>query len=960
MKLLDPAYPVHARDRARWPDILTVHDDATSLRAVTTPGWDEVTRLFGEALEQDESARAQFLERACGSQTWLRREVESLLDAHTRAGAFFETRVGATQARLAAMDDDLVGHRLGPYQVEELLGRGGMGAVYRARRSAPEREVALKVVRLESGGPESARRFEAECQILARLEHPWIASLFDAGTTPEGRAYFVMELVRGRPLDEACDASRFGLRQRLDLFLKVCAAVSYAHGRLVVHRDLKPGNILITPDGQPKLLDFGIARLMGDGSPDGLTDTGLRLMTPEFASPEQVRGEPATVATDVHGLGLLLALLLTGRAPFRLRSSAPAELVRVVCVEEPRAPSANVGAARTEGTPGFEPPEPRRSLARLLQGDLDAIASKALRKEPQERYTSVEQLAADVRAYLDGRPVQARGGRWRYRLGKFARRQRLPLSLAAALVAAVAGGWAATARQARVARDERQRAERRFDDVRRLSTRFLFEFHDTVAELPGSAAARAMVLKTAVDYLDKLAREAGDDTALRIELARAYRRLGMAQGIPGTGNLGDSTGALQSLRQALQVLDQVAPGARVERAYRSARIDVCVDLARAHEQAGQYDAFRDLLAEAAREAAALRNEAREVAELESVGRAYYDWSFALERDGHLAQAEAAASASLSVSEQLRARWPGQHSHVRRLAPASHRVASLQLRLGRVADAQRHAQVAVELRRAAYTPTNAQATRGLVAALPALAAALARSGDAAGADAVYAEALQAAEHLARGDPRDRQARNDAAAVAGEWCAAQNRAGRRERPRDLCLQALRVFEADAAEPDELTQFNLASTRLLTGRERELQGATREALALYERALVAAQGHVLAGGGESTARLLAEIWIGLTRVRLALGQVHAAQATGRKAVDLLAPLARGSQDAETLELHVAAHVALARVAAAGGAGASEPCATLVPAAASVEALHARSEEQAFLRPLLSQYQELADACR
>jgi non-specific serine/threonine protein kinase/serine/threonine-protein kinase len=927
---------------------------------VNPADWDDVKRLFGEALEHDESKRAEFLERTCGSRMWVRSEVESLLDAHARAGAFFETRAGATQPRQVATDDDLVGQRLGPYQVEELLGRGGMGAVYRARRSTPEREVALKVVRLESGGPDSERRFAAECQILARLEHPWIASLFDAGTTPEGRAYFVMELVRGQALDEMCRRTRPSLRERLDLFLKLCEAVSYAHGRLVVHRDLKPGNILITTDGRPKLLDFGIARLLGEASPSAVTDTGLRLMTPEFASPEQVRGELATVATDVHGLGLLLSLLLTGRAPFLLRSSAPAELVRVVCVDEPRAPSASVGAPCTGPTSGFEPPEPARSLTRLLKGDLDAIVLKALRKEPRERYTSVEQFAADVRAYLAGRPVQARGGRWRYRLGKFARRQRLPLALGAALVVAVAAGWVATARQAQVAREQRARAERRFNDVRRLSTQFLFEFHDTVAELPGSTAARAMVLKTAVDYLDKLAREAGDDTALRIELARAYRRLGQAQGVPGSGNLGDSAGALQSLQRARQVLDQVTPGARAERAYRSARIDVCVELARAHEQAGEYDSFHALLREAAQEAAALRDDARELTQLESVGRAYYDWSFALERNGRLVEAEAAAVASLSVSEQVRARWPERLNHARRLAPASHRVASIQLRLGRVAAARRHAQTAVELRRAGLAPANAQSIRGLVAALPTLALALERSGDLAGAEAAYAEALQAAQSLVQSDPRDRQARNDAAAVAGEWCAVQNRAGRRERPRDLCLQALRVFEAHASDSDELTQFNLASMSAATGRVRELQGATREALLLHERALAVAQGAVLAGGGESTVRLQADIWAGLARVRLTLGQIAAARAAGQKAAALLAPLARGSQDAETLELHVATHLALARIELAGGAGATAHCAVLVPAAASIATLSARGEEQTYLRPLLSEYQRLAEACR
>jgi non-specific serine/threonine protein kinase/serine/threonine-protein kinase len=940
---------------------LTVARDETSLGAVTATAWDEVKRLFGEALEQSPPTRAAWLDTACAGRTWVRREVESLLDAHERAGAFFDTRAHDTRPRVTpADDDDLAGRQLGPYRVEERLGRGGMGTVYRARRSSPEREVALKVVSVENAGDEARRRFQAETEILARFDHPYIARFYDADTTPEGRPYFVMELVRGQALDEACRDGRPGLRARLQLFLEVCEAVSYAHARLVVHRDLKPGNILIAPDGHPKLLDFGIARLLAGGpsSPHALTETGLRLMTPEFASPEQVRGEPATVATDVHGLGLLLGLLLTGRSPLRLRSSAPAELVRAVCVDEPLSPSASIGLPRAEGVPGFEPPESPRSLARLLSGDLDAIVSKALRKEPERRYASVEQLAADVRRYLEGRPVEARGGRWRYRLGKFARRQRLPLGLAAALVLAVATGWATTARQARVAREERARAERRFADVRQLASRFLFEFHDTVADLPGSTAAREMVVRTAAEYLDSLTREAGGDAELAMELARAYRRLGRAQGIPGSGMLGDTAAALRSLRQARQVLDQVDPARRGVPGYRAARIDVSVDLARALEQAGTYAEYHAALDEAAREARELRAETRELGDYESVARAYYDWSYGLERRGRLTQAAAAALESLAVSEEIRERWPQNANHSRRLGPSLHRLASLELRLGRVAEARRHAQAAVDLRRAAYRPDNALAARGLVAALPVLASALASAGDLEAAETVYAEALQVAGRLAADDPRDRQARNDMAALAGEWCGAYNRAGRRVR-HDVCRRALRVFETDARQPDELTQYNLAATRMMTAREIELSGDPGGALGLYERAFAAASGPVLAEGGDPTTRLLAEIECGQARAHLALGQARAAQPRARSAARRLEPGARGAEDTETLEMHVTAHMLLARIEAslAGDPGAG--CAALRPAAASVRALGPRATEQPVLRALLLEHQALASGC-
>jgi non-specific serine/threonine protein kinase/serine/threonine-protein kinase len=309
--------------------------------------------------------------------------------------------------------------------------------------------------------------------------------------------------------------------------------VQYAHLRLVIHRDLKPGNILVAADGAPKLLDFGIAKLLrADEAPATLT--GLPLMTPEYASPEQVKGEPVTTASDIYSLGVLLYELLARRRPYEIKTRAPEEVARVVCQVEPRRPSA------------VAPP----ALARQLAGDLDAIALKALRKEPQRRYASVQELSEDLGRHLAALPVRARGDRLAYLAGKFAQRHKAAAAAAALVALSLVGGIVATARQARIAERNRARAERRFDDVRSLARSFLFDFHDAVANVPGTLQARELVVKRGLEYLDSLAAEAGQDVALRRELAAGYQRLGDVQGGTLQANRGDTKGALASYQKA--------------------------------------------------------------------------------------------------------------------------------------------------------------------------------------------------------------------------------------------------------------------------------------------------------------------------------------------------------------------------------------------------------------------------
>lgn len=447
----------------------------------------------------------------------------------------FQTPYSATGA--------CAGGLLGPYRLERVIGNGGMGVVYLASRSDNEfrKHVAIKILQSGVMSAEMDRRFRQERQILASLEHPNIARLLDGGTTESGEPYFVMEYVSGGlPLDRYCEEHKLPLQQKLRLFLTVCSAVQYAHQRLVVHRDLKPGNILVSPDGVVKLLDFGIAKALSPLSRQddvARTRAGLMAMTPEYASPEQIRGDAISVASDVYTLGVVLYQLVTGRLPFEHGEGGIPELMRAICEQEPPKPSAQEGASKE------------------LAGDIDNIVLMALRKEPERRYGSVEQLGEDIRRFLAGLPVAARPATPVYRASKFLRRH-LYASVAAALfVASLAGGAVATLRQARIAQSNAAKAQARFEDLRKLAGEFIFELEGEISPLPGSTKARKMLVDKAKQYLELLAREHADDPKLSTELATAYATLGNVQRARNKHSLGDTEGARSSFRRALEVAD---------------------------------------------------------------------------------------------------------------------------------------------------------------------------------------------------------------------------------------------------------------------------------------------------------------------------------------------------------------------------------------------------------------------
>ena len=419
--------------------------------------WARVKELFEAAVELDSNQRAAFLDKECGGDESLRVEIESLLKSDELTGDFIEEPAFAIPGDLFPDngEEPFVGRHFGAYQVIREIGRGGLGAVYLAARADDEyrKQVAIKVIRRGLDTDDIIRRFRNERQILAQLDHPNIARLIDGGTTDDGLPYFVMEYVNGEPINAYCDANALPTTERLTLFRKVCAAVTYAHQNLVIHRDLKPSNILVTQSGEPKLLDFGIAKLLGTGD-ELFTQTipALRVMTPEYASPEQVKGEKIMTTSDVYSLGVLLYELLTGQRPYRLKTRTPEEIARAITEQEPERPSTAVTHAGSSPQSAIRNPK-------FLRGDLDNIVLMAMRKEPARRYSSVGQFSEDIRRHLTGLPVVARKDTVAYRTSKFVNRHRIGVAAASLVLLSLLGGIVATLIQVRTAHRERAKAE---------------------------------------------------------------------------------------------------------------------------------------------------------------------------------------------------------------------------------------------------------------------------------------------------------------------------------------------------------------------------------------------------------------------------------------------------------------------------------------------------------------------
>ena len=516
--------------------------------------WAErVAELVKSAVEREPESWPAFLDQECGSDAAMRAEIESLLKQQEHATRFIETPALHLAAESLVRDGAFhAGQTIGDYEILSLIGTGGMGEVYLAHDRHLHRKAALKFVRRGMDSDDILRRFQHEERLLASLNHPNIAQLYGSGVTTDGIPFFAMEYVEGERLDQYCNERGLAMVERLNLFRKVCAAVTYAHQHLVIHRDIKPANIRVTAEGEPKLLDFGIAKLLDaeGGQSSGQTLTLQGVMTPEYASPEQVRGENITTASDVYSLGVVLYELLTGQRPYRITSSRPDEIARAITEQEPTRPSTAITKFKDNQKSAF-------INQKSLRGDLDNIVLMAMRKEPARRYSSVGQFSEDIRRHLEGLPVIARKDTVGYRTAKFVRRNKIGVAAAAVVFVTLVGGIIATAwqakratREARLAAEQRDRAERRFEDVRHLSNALLFEIAPKIEHLEGATEARQSLLTQSLKYLDSLAQESGKDWALQSELAAAYEKIGDLQGNPTNPNLMVLTDALASYKKA--------------------------------------------------------------------------------------------------------------------------------------------------------------------------------------------------------------------------------------------------------------------------------------------------------------------------------------------------------------------------------------------------------------------------
>jgi non-specific serine/threonine protein kinase/serine/threonine-protein kinase len=740
--------------------------------------WQRVKEAFQTALGLGFEERAGFLNHFRSTEPHLYEELESLLHHHDDPQSILDDQDLLTNHLFHEEDESVwLNREIGPYRVIAKLGEGGMGAVYRAIRIDDHylKNVAIKLVRTGYATKPYLRRFRSERQILASLEHPNIAHLLDGGTTEDGLPYLVMEFIEGKPIDEYCDLHHLDTTQRLKLFLRVCAAVEYAHQKLIIHRDLKPANILVTNDGAPKLLDFGIAKLL---DPELYFQTveaeGTigRAMTPEYASPEQVLGDPITTTSDVYSLGVVLYRLLTGRPPYLLSGANPVGWAQTILEGEPTRPSVVIDRiveiSEADGRSKRITPEEvaltrdgrPAVLRRRLRGDLDNIVLMALRKDPARRYGSVEKFANDIRRSLDGHPVTARPDTIFYRAGKFAQRHRIPLAAMALVLISLTIGIVIAMRQARIAEKQRALAEQRFNDIRSVSHDLIFDVHDSIQNLAGATAARQLIVQHALQYLNVLSKDSPDSIPLQEEIATAYEKVGDVQGGTGRANLGDTSGALDSYSKALAIRKAIYDAHPSDAAARDGishsylRIATILQDMGRYQEALQYhrshlELSKDLVASAPSDPKAQRTLANSYDGMGDILAALSKWDESLKN----------YDAGAAIYKTLAEKYPEQHTLISNWALEQKKMGGVFEQKGEFAHALQKYKSALQVneKQAKDSPEDASAQRDVAIDYSSLGDVIAKSGDNLAAIENYRHALTIDRQLAAADPKDASAR-----------------------------------------------------------------------------------------------------------------------------------------------------------------------------------------------------------
>ena len=808
---------------------------------MTPEQWHQIKDKLHAALEMEPARRFAYAAELSAVHPELKQDIESLLACHDGMSTDFlnletgtESSSHSAKARAA-----FLGRQFGPYRVVEQIGSGGMGEVFRAVRADDQyqKQVAIKLVRTGQDSGFVIGRFKNERQILATLEHPNIARLLDGGATEEGLPYLAMELVDGKPIDVFCDERRLDTTERLELFLQVCSAVQYAHQRLIIHRDIKPSNILVTKDGAPKLLDFGIAKIL-DPAATGVslenTLTIFRLLTPGYASPEQVKGEPITTASDVYSLGVVLYELLTGRSPYGERKRTSDELILAVCEMDPEKPSSIVTRPPPDGNDATATVAERallrdvspQKLRNRLRGDLDNIVLKALSKEPQRRYSSVEFFAEDVRRHLNNLPITASKDSLRYRTSKFVRRHKAGVVAVGTAMVAVLVAFGVAVHEARIALAQQRLAEQRFNEVRKLANSLIFEIHDSVQTLPGATSTRKLILDRALEYLDNLEKETTGDKRLQSELATAYERVGDVQGKPRTPSLGDSEAALQSYKKSFalrEILTQENPkdAHNVVSLARIAReiSELLSALGKLSESLKYADRAVALTTSITRSAGQDRKEILTELLLDHVARGGVEYN-SIPRGG-LESPEAALQdyrRGLEIAADLLTLEPTNPIGLHQKAVIYERIGRILLRTGHREEALENLGISLGLFRAlAADPNDARAQRNLAASSSMFADALAVSGRFGEALGYYHEELTIFRKLAEVDQHDLDARLAAgSAYTDVGACLMRQGGQLQEALNLVDRGNSIISAAAASNSNypILRSMLAENRIASG--------------------------------------------------------------------------------------------------------------------------------------------------
>ncbi len=892
----------------------------------------KLQRLFESARLLDAGARRAWLERQCTDDAALDADVLDLI-AHAEKDAGFlgapaVLGAGGMAAAAATAPTDpgaphgargaapiehrspgaVIGgtgerrapapERIGPYIVRASLGEGGMGVVYLAQREDDRAtpQVAVKLLSRALASPSERQRFERERIVLAALVHPNIARLIDVGTMEDGRPYFVMEYIRGVPIDRYCDENRLTTGERLGLFRKVCSAVQYVHQNLIVHRDIKPANILVTPDGEPKLLDFGIAKLINPAfMPEiDITGPGFRLMTPRYASPEQLRGQPLSTATDIYSLGVLLYELLTGHWPYKMAAIDMRAIERIVCDMEPERPStALTRAAGPEDT--AEVARSRRAgipkIQRQLRGDIDNVLLKALDKAPQRRYTSAEQFGEDIRRHMEGETVIARAPSFAYKAAKFVRRNRAAVIAAALILVSLVGGLGTALVQWRQAEESRreavvhqQTAERALqgeaaahEELQTLARTMAVKLVPQISRLPGAVEARRALAETAVGVLERLSAATPKDWELQLDLASALSELGRTQSDSRSPSIGSAQEAM-ALQSRVLDIRQFALAAEPGNTLRQVLVgESLVRVADVHRSERRFAEARSQYDEAAALLAPLQDDAqRASAARQRLASAFAGKSECQRFQRDLEGALASAQRAQDVRQKQALADPTSASR-RNLSVGWLDFGDLALDAGQSARAIDSYEKAVAVRRDLLreSPRDARSRHDLARALIALAKGQARGGSPAEARVKAEEASRIMDRLVeeegdQADDRHRQALADALLVLGK---AHLAAGDAALAEASLSRAAVLIEPIATGPRALPVDRATWIDVLTelGAADAMLGSLAHAVEIFGRAHDAE----LAQAGSADATTIGSMR--LARIRGLLAETTASQCDG-----------------------------------------------------------------------------------